>query len=287
MKILLSFFSGILSLMMLVSPFSPVSRVDNKPDDAEIVDENVGETEEKRITVRVATYNIRGGSDVEHDLSIIAQDILDNNVEIVGFQEVDKNTNRSGNVDMVKELAALTGYEYCEFTRCISYDGGYYGTAILSKYPIEEYEAVFLPSGHHEQRKLGHATININGVMLNFFNTHLSWEDADVRAEQFATIAEYTADCEYFIVTGDFNTANFDSFKAIPNSNIVNNEENRMVSCGEDGAIDNIVYSDGIRLDGSGMYDEVDHSDHHMVWADFSFDMPAAETETDSETEAQ
>lgn len=283
MKILLSFMSGILSMIMLVSPFSPISRVNNKTDDEDVA----VEIEEERMTVRVATYNIRGGSDVEHDLSIIAQDIIDNKVDIVGFQEVDRNTNRSGKVDMIKEIAALTGYEYCEFTRCIPYDGGYYGTAILSKYPIEEYGAVFLPSGQHEQRKLGHATININGVMLDFFNTHLSWEDADIRAEQFATIAEYTDGCENFIVTGDFNTANFDSFKAIPNSKIVNNEETRMVSCGEDGAIDNIVYSDSIRIENFGMYDEVRHSDHYMLWADISLEIPAAEAETDSETEAQ
>lgn len=269
MKLSSTILAGLLAGFMLVSPFSVINKTNIKTE-AEPEEDN------GRV-IRVATYNIRNGADVDHDFTVIADDILKNGVEIVGFQEVDKRTGRSKRTDGIKLIAEATGYEYYEFLPCIDYDGGLYGTAVLSKYPIESFEMIELPSDEHEQRMLGHAEINVDGVIIDFFNTHLSWESQATRQKQLAEINNRTAECDKFIVTADFNTSNFDELAAIENSSLVNNPETKMTSCGEDGAIDNIVYSGAFKVKNYGMYDEVSHSDHNMVWADLSFELPAEE----------
>ena len=264
MNVFLSALSGFLSFVMLISPFSPISRFSKS------------NSEENTMNIRVATYNIRNGADVDHDFSVIAKDILDNDIDIVGIQEVDNRTNRNGKQKTMEILSELTGYEYYNFVRCIDFDGGAYGTGILSKYPIEDFEAIYLTSDGHEQRKVGHAVINVEGTFIDFFNTHLSWESKDTRLKQFDEIAELTAASEsgYFIVTGDFNTSDFTEYEVIKNAKLVNNADTRMISCSDDGAIDNIVYSKNFRKVSYGMYDKVNHSDHKMIWAELSFTIP-------------
>ena len=263
MHALLKTVSGLLSILMLLSPFSPISN-----------NRRNSKTEENRMSIRVATYNIHNGGDVDYDFGVIAKDILDNNIDIIGIQEVDTKTNRNKRQITMKILSELTGYEYYKTTSCIDFDGGTYGTGILSKYPIDSYTSVVLDSDCHEQRMLGHAVISVDGTLIDFYNTHLTWESTETRLKQFDQIGEITSKNKYFIVTGDFNTDEFSEFEVIRNSKLVNNEDTRMVSCGGDGAIDNIVYSKPFKVKSYGMYDEVKHSDHKMVWAELSFVIP-------------
>lgn len=141
-------------------------------------------------SLTVASYNIRHGEDVSLDMSILAQDLINIGADIVGLQEVDMLANRSGNIDTMKLLAEKGGYEYYKFSKSINIKGGGYGTGILSKYPIMQYNTFTLPSGTFEQRTFGHAVIDVNGDLINFFNTHLSYENADVRQSQFKALAE-------------------------------------------------------------------------------------------------
>lgn len=63
--------------------------------------------------------------------------------DIVLLQEVDRNTVRSGNVDQVAELTRLTGM-HAQFGKSLDYQGGEYGIAILSRWPIIAREVVDL-----------------------------------------------------------------------------------------------------------------------------------------------
>ena len=89
---------------------------------------------EEIIALRVGTYNIQNGQNpgVAHDFSVLAQDILGAGLDIVGLQEVDKNTTRNGGQDTMAILAQETGY-YSGYSRAIDLQGGEYGTGILSK----------------------------------------------------------------------------------------------------------------------------------------------------------
>ncbi len=96
--------------------------------------------------LRVVSYNIRNGHDVRHDMSLLAADILSVGADIVGLQEVDVGTSRAGGRDTLDELARALGWEHCAFCRAIDFAGGQYGTAILSRYPINAFEIIPLPT---------------------------------------------------------------------------------------------------------------------------------------------
>ena len=88
-------------------------------------------------TVRVLAYNIRHGEgmDRELDLERVAAVIRAARPDIVALQEVDWNVNRTGRVDQAARLGDLTGMEHA-FGPFMEYQGGEYGMAILSRWPI-------------------------------------------------------------------------------------------------------------------------------------------------------
>ena len=122
------------------------------------------------------SYNIRHGEDAALDMSKIAENITKRGMDIVGIQEIDQMTSRVGGIDTMKMLSNATGYSYYVFFKAISYKGGEYGIGILSKYPILETERIELGSGECEQRVLGKAVIEVAGIRIPFFVTHLSYE---------------------------------------------------------------------------------------------------------------
>lgn len=221
------------------------------------------------LTLRVGSYNIHHGSDVGLDMTIIARDITELELDVVGFQEIDFKTTRTGGIDTMKELSEASGYEYYSFARAIDYKGGQYGTGILSRYPIESFEVISLAGLGGEDRSVGHAVLNINGVKLDFFNTHLDYELLSRRSTQIERIAPYLAECEAYIVTGDFNTADIGEFAVWDGAGFVNN--NTYATFPKSGkAIDNIIFSPDWSVVKSGMGPQ-GHSDHRLLWAELSF----------------
>src|SRR6185436_15414792 len=77
-----------------------------------------------------------------------------NKPDIVLFQEVDKVMRRSGNVDQPAEYARRTGY-HVAFGRSLYYDGGEYGIAILSRWPIRDDTTIHLPVEPPQERSGG------------------------------------------------------------------------------------------------------------------------------------
>ena len=221
-------------------------------------------------TLRVCSYNIKHGADVGLDMSVIAKDITDLSLDIVGFQEIDQKTSRVNGLDTMKALSEASGYKYYAFAKAINYKGGEYGTGILSRYPIVEFEVIKLDSGSEEQRCVGHAVIDVDGVYFDFFNTHLSFESLDLRTKQYKQLAELLAKCDTYILTGDFNTANMAEFNVLPDATLVNNGKfGTFPSSGK--AIDNIVISKDWNIVDSGMGPK-GHSDHILLWAELKFE---------------
>ena len=73
------------------------------------------------MTLRIASYNIRNGHDVHHDMSLLASDILSVGADVVGLQEVDVGTSRVGGRNTLTELAAALGWEHYAFCRAIDF----------------------------------------------------------------------------------------------------------------------------------------------------------------------
>jgi endonuclease/exonuclease/phosphatase family metal-dependent hydrolase len=97
--------------------------------------------------IRVLTYNIHHGegTDGKLDLPRIAKLIESASPDVVALQEVDQGTARAGEIDQPAELARLTGMQVV-FGRNIDFQGGGYGTAVLSKLPVKAHASHKLPS---------------------------------------------------------------------------------------------------------------------------------------------
>ena len=212
------------------------------------------------------TLNIKHGAE---GLDTIAEAIRDISPDIIGLEEVDVNCERSGYVDEPAVLAELAGYHYYAFSKAINLGSGEYGTAILSRFPIEYFEVIPLESGSGESRSLGHAVLNVNGLELHAFVTHLSWEDRTLRIKQMETIAYQLQNCKHYVLMGDFNCFDLEDIVFLGGEYYVNRPDRRYTTFRRfDAALDNIVVSKDFTELSSGLSDR-DCSDHKLLYAEF------------------
>lgn len=166
-------------------------------------------------TLRIMTYNIHHcnpptkSKTGEIEVDAIARVINSRQPDLVALQEVDVNTRRSGGIDQAAQLAAKTGM-HVYFGKAIDHDGGGYGVAILSKYPLTDTQTVHLPETANpgsEDRVVAMAHINYrNGKKFIFACTHMDVSNAAVRDEQAGAINKIAAASPIpFILAGDLN----------------------------------------------------------------------------------
>src|SRR5690606_8398369 len=95
----------------------------------------------KKFSLKILTYNIHHASPPSRpgviDLDAIAKVINAHQPDLVALQEVDVNTGRSGPHNQAVALGKKTGM-IAYFFKSIHYDGGEYGLAILSRFPVKE-----------------------------------------------------------------------------------------------------------------------------------------------------
>lgn len=221
-------------------------------------------------TIRFASYNILHGKQDDEGMRGIAKNITENQIDIIGIQEIDRGTRRSGGRDTLKLLSEATGYEYYAFFKTISYGGGDYGIGILSRYPIISTKKLLLDdSDGAEKRALGYAKIDLNGREISFFVTHLSFDFAEGRVRQIRQIGEILAEYDDFVLAGDFNTSDFGIYESIAGAKTLNKREAPVVTFPEDlSSIDNIVYSADSWSFGDINRVTESYSDHYMIWGE-------------------
>lgn len=227
--------------------------------------------------ITIASYNIRHGHDVGFDWSRLAEIIQASGADLVGLQEVDMHTGRTGGADTMAGLAEATGLSHTLFVPAMNFDGGQYGTAILSRYPIETSEVHPLNSAHYEPRAFGCITVTPeDGSPFCFLNTHLSYESIEQQQIQFNQIADWMDQqidrSTPTVLTGDFNTKDFTAFVPLKNLGfaLVNHEAQTYKTFRTTPlAIDNIVYRpESLTPVEQGMIDS-DYSDHNLLWCRF------------------
>jgi endonuclease/exonuclease/phosphatase family metal-dependent hydrolase len=166
-------------------------------------------------TITVLTYNIHHANPPSRrdviDLEAIASVINRQQPHFVALQEVDVHTGRSGrNVHEAEALAARTGM-HAYFTKAIPYDGGEYGVAVLSRYPIQQgkgYQLPSAPGSKGEPRALCTVTATLpGGRRVMMASTHLDVLKADTnRLLQMREIARILGSAGMpVILAGDFN----------------------------------------------------------------------------------
>ncbi|GAB3894145.1 hypothetical protein GCM10028803_09160 [Larkinella knui] len=161
-------------------------------------------------TLTVLTYNIHHGANaLEHNTIVqIGRLIREYSPDVIALQEVDSVTTRSRKQDHLGQLSRLTSM-YPLYGAAIDFQGGKYGTAILSKYPIIASQKMMLPNPDKtEQRILQCAYIELpNEKTVRFCNSHLDHQSTLNRNLQLAFIDKTLENSiQPVFWCGDFNT---------------------------------------------------------------------------------
>ena len=220
--------------------------------------------------ITVASYNIMHGALSQYDMKTLVESIVLCGADIVGIQEVDVGAKRSGGRDIAAMMAQELGFEY-RFSRSLDFQGGSYGNVILSRYPIIDSECHMLVSGKYEQRSIGGVTVKIGDENVVFWNTHLSFENTEQRRLQIEQIRDLLSKDRPWILTGDFNTPDFDEMRALGDISMVNDFDHVHKTFRESGSpIDNIIYTAPWSVVRADIVDN-DHSDHNLLYAVIEF----------------
>jgi len=158
--------------------------------------------------LRILAYNIRHGLGMDDSVDLERSARLINSLEpdIVTLQEIDNGTERTGNVDQAAILAHLTGM-HGVFGAFMDYQGGQYGMALLSRFPILEYHNHVLPEGAEPRSALA-ARIRIGPTDQEIIvvGIHLYATEQE-RLAQAQTIVElFESESIPVILAGDFNS---------------------------------------------------------------------------------
>jgi endonuclease/exonuclease/phosphatase family metal-dependent hydrolase len=172
----------------------------------------IAQVESDPEVVRILAYNIKHGlgMDGKVDLERVAAVIRSVEPDVVTLQEIDSVTSRTGLEDQATRLGELTGMQ-AMFGGFMDYRGGRYGMALLSRYPVVEWENYRLPDGAEPRSALA-ARVELlkpgygQGPQVVVVGVHL-YANAGERLAQAARLVELFADEKApVILAGDFNS---------------------------------------------------------------------------------
>jgi endonuclease/exonuclease/phosphatase family metal-dependent hydrolase len=145
--------------------------------------------------LRVLVFNIHAGKDGAgiHNLARVAELIAGHRADVALLQEVDRGTRRSGGEDQLATLMHSTGM-HGAMGKTLDYDGGEYGIALLSRWPIEADTMVRLPvtpeqtrsGGSREPRGAHVVRVRHPAGPIVVINTHLDASRDDLWRRQEA-----------------------------------------------------------------------------------------------------
>ena len=225
-------------------------------------------------SITAATFNIGSSHKMfmhysEENLRALARLIGDCGADVVGLQEVDRGARRSEGVDMTAFLSEHARYPHAYFIRIRAFQGGEYGTAILSRYPILESGTFHYPVKICTQEtSAGYARIDFDGHPLSVFNTHISCESPEANAEGLRCYdqllgAYVRGTGRRLIAMGDFNVDSEVVGRGIPDFA----RANPGLATYETHSIDNILLSEGVSASEVRVLDATSggESDHNML----------------------
>lgn len=192
--------------------------------------------------VRVAAWNIERGKQIDAQIAYLKDHPALRETDILLLNEVDIGMARSGNRNVVRELADALGFSYVFGNSYLCLDPGnvrdgadghendlgLHGNAILSRFPILRAENVSVTISkekfHSSEKRLGHkkalwAEVQTPLGKLPVATAHLDSGGASYqRAAQLRDLLrklEERGVAERCVVGGDFNTMTYD-LKSIP-----------------------------------------------------------------------
>lgn len=235
---------------------------------------------QKENTHRIMSYNIHHGEGMDDivDCNRIGDIILSLAPEVVGLQEVDSVASRSGNIDILNQLAQQTGM-YATFGASIPLGDGKYGNGILTKEKPLSTKKISLPGAEEARTAL---IVELGRYVV--VNTHLSLDNKE-RKESVALITKAIEDYDkpVFLI-GDLNAEpDSEPIEILKKDwQILNNTNHHTFPSDEpDCTIDYIVGYKGkgetYAIHQTRVIDEKMVSDHRPVFADIRLKTNASE----------
>lgn len=224
----------------------------------------------------LASFNIcsahfREGRYTEDNLTRLADCINQSHADVVCLQEVDRGAARSDRVDMTARLSEMTELKHHHFIKIRDFQGGEYGTAILSRYPITESRTINYPVTVATQgTSCGYVILDVDGTPVTVYNTHLSVENEESNTETLCCLGDILFAArnqgKIFICCGDFNTNPQKVARFLPWVNLAH----KGLTTYADRSIDHILYHGAITVaNARTMNSQKDNvTDHNMVLCD-------------------
>jgi len=240
-------------------------------------------TVQEMTRVRVISFNTRHGTALDgrsalgEQTELLRETLSDSATNVLLLQECDRRTRRSGGVDQPGTVADKLGL-FCHFGANINYQGGHYGTAILTDAIVEESFHHLLPltvegelrhidGTSHRPEQRGLTGIRAGGAW--FVCVHASlW--AKERAEMTDVLLDFLSRTDQpVVIGGDFNTGDEQEYRELRRE-----LDDRLETPGKHtfpsgrpvARIDRIL-TRGFLADTAGTL-ETDLSDHHLIWVD-------------------
>jgi endonuclease/exonuclease/phosphatase family metal-dependent hydrolase len=170
--------------------------------------------------ITVMVYNIHAGKDAKgvDNLADVAALMRGVGADIVLLQEVDRGTQRSGYIDQPAHLHRMTGLSFT-FGRSLDYQGGQYGIATMSRWPILKEHLIPLTvtppqerAGGSREPRVGLAvTVDARGGPITVINTHIDASaNEQWRLQEIQTLLAFADSIRsaggVVLMGGDFNS---------------------------------------------------------------------------------
>ncbi|NVM55832.1 MAG: endonuclease/exonuclease/phosphatase family protein [Candidatus Helarchaeota archaeon] len=154
--------------------------------------------------VKFMTYNIHFGvgMDDKLDLERIVQNILVEDPDIIGLQEVETGRITSEGIDMAQWIARALGMHYYYYPALNEHA---FGCALLSRYPIVNVSAWDMPTIIWD-RVLIRGTIRLNNSFwIDVFVTHFGLSKDNRTAQAEFVLSKISLISRPMVLMGDFN----------------------------------------------------------------------------------
>jgi endonuclease/exonuclease/phosphatase family metal-dependent hydrolase len=224
--------------------------------------------------LRVVSFNIRSG--LSSSLEAVGDVIAGLEPDVVALQEVDVGVERTGRVDQAAVLAERRRMQRV-FAGAIKREGGDYGVALLSRFPITRAERVDLRDGSAlEPRVAIDASVCVNGSEVRVVSVHADmwpWA-AEANTKELAEALKARS-LKPAIIAGDLNATPQEkavgALLGVGLIDVLRARDEGRTFLGSSRRIDYILADDGLDLQvtAAGRV-EADVSDHVPVFAEFS-----------------
>lgn len=171
--------------------------------------------------IRFVTFNVAHGRGLALYQGLVDSDHIQHNLEqlgaylkrldadVVGLQEIDKDCNWSGNINQLKVIAREAGFPYQEFGINNRNGGDYrlfYGNAILSRYPILDFQNHPFGDASVAEKGFLTAELDVEGQRVTCVVTHLDPIRGSEREKQVKRMVDVIGEIDTpVVVMGDFN----------------------------------------------------------------------------------